>query len=286
VNIAVFGSRGFIGRNLTEFLQKCGHQVTAFSSRDGRSIDPVTGLLVPTFNFTKPVDIVFYLAQSPHYRHGDERLQHMRNVNTITATRVAELAKLAGTKRFFYASSGNVYAHSFNPLSESSPLRRDDPYANSKILAEDQLKKIEGIETCCLRFFGVFGRDQQQMLLANIASRIQKGEAIYLEPNPENEADQNGLKLSFIDINSAVSALERLISIKKIPAALNVAGPQALSVRDASICLGEILQKRPVFVMKKEPRRTDLIADISLLKKTVELNFIGFQEALKEAFGR
>lgn len=126
MKVTIVGSGGFVGMNLTRLLRRTSIDVQGFSSGDQYSIDPRTGSLSDEFSIRTGTDAVIYLAQSPFYRQVPERFPHLICVNQLATIIVAELARRAKVKRLIYASSGNVYAPSFQPLSENSPLRKSD----------------------------------------------------------------------------------------------------------------------------------------------------------------
>ena len=86
------------------------------------------------------IEAVFYLAQSPRYRDFPQAADDLFGVNTYGAVKAAEAALAAGAGLLCYASTGNVYQPSLAPLAESCPLDRENPYALSKLAAEEVLR--------------------------------------------------------------------------------------------------------------------------------------------------
>ena len=111
-------------------------------------------------------DAVYYLAQFPHYRSFPRGAGDLYSVNVAGALRAAEAARDAGARFFCYASTGSVYRPAFGPLREDHPVRRDLPYALSKVAAEEALALFGGPMRClCTRLFGVFGPGQRDRLV-------------------------------------------------------------------------------------------------------------------------
>lgn len=139
MKIAVIGPHGYIGRHLCRHLFSAGVVVVPVSSSDGSGIHPHTGRLPDDFVLPSGIDCVVYLAQSPRVREGRAAAVHLLNVNLISAVQIAAAACATSVRRFVYASTGNVYRSSFEPLTENAARSSTDWYALSKIQTEDAL---------------------------------------------------------------------------------------------------------------------------------------------------
>ena len=64
------------------------------------------------------------------------------DINLNGTTKIAELAKKAGVKHFIFASSASVYGDLPNICSETGATRPLTVYAESKLLAENELKNL------------------------------------------------------------------------------------------------------------------------------------------------
>ena len=86
------------------------------------------------------------------------------NVNILGTLNILEAGKEFGVKRVVYASSSSVYGDSkVLPKTEDMPVQPLSPYALSKYAGERYCQiyyKIYGLETVCLRYFNVFGPNQ------------------------------------------------------------------------------------------------------------------------------
>ena len=206
-------------------------------------------------------------------------------VNTWGALRVAQQAIQDGCRFFFYASTGNVYQPSFNPLSEKHPVAHSSLYASSKIAAEEALRLCSTyIPVCCLRIFGPYG-PRQKALPNDLIRRVRTGQAVILHPSPNGDSD--GLRLSYIYIKDLAQILEQLALLAEsagLPLVLNVAGPEAYSIREFCDTYGAIAGIAPVYTLSEEKRSFDLTADISTLQQLLNFEFtplrIGLQTLL------
>lgn len=282
MKVVIVGSGGFIGSHLKKFLQGEGIQVLCASSANGTGIVPDTGILPDDFSIAPETDVIVYLAQSPYYNMAPERFSHLMNVNVLSAAKIAELGRRAKVKRFIYASTGNVYAPTFTPFSESSPLRKDDWYSLSKIHAEEVLSLYKNdMDLVIMRIFGVYGPGQTDKLVPKLLSSVLQGKEISIEKNPEDKSDLGGLKISLCYIDDIVEIISNLIS-KGGPSILNIAGNEAASLRQMVNVMGQFLGKKPVLTVAERCRRGDLIADISLLRSILNPQFTSLESGLKK----
>lgn len=272
MNALVFGSGGYIGRYLVGALRSRGHEVVAESSRqDGSALDPLRGCLRAGYVFPKEIDVVFYLSQSPHYHDLPENLEHVMAVNCFTAYRLAKLACQAGAKRFIYASTGTVYEPSFLPLREDAPLCYESLYAISKIAAERALAHCPGeIQTCAVRLFGVYGPAQPLKMVEKFSQYMTSGKKIFLEYDPK-AGEHSGMRLSLTYVTDVVSGLISLAERSELPKVVNLAGLEAISIRELVAALALRLGVTPVFELLDRHIRGYYVADSSHLRHTINL---------------
>jgi nucleoside-diphosphate-sugar epimerase len=282
MKVVIIGSGGFIGRHLQNFMQSEGIQVCGISSKGSKGINPDTGVLSDEFFIPAGTSTVIYLAQSPFYRKVPEMSQHLFNVNVQSAVKIAELARRAKVGRFIYASSGNVYASSFETLSESSPLRRDNWYSLSKIHAEEALSLYRSdMDLTVMRIFGIYGPGQDDKLVPNLISSVLEGREISIARNPKDENDLDGLRISLCYIDDAVRILHDLI-IQGGPPYINIAGNEAVSLRRIATIMGSCLRKNVACKILDQYRQFDLIADIALLQNTLNPRFTRLEAGLQK----
>jgi nucleoside-diphosphate-sugar epimerase len=286
MKIAVIGPNGYIGRHLSRRLLADGSAVVPISSRDGSGIDPETGRLANRFRLESDIDCVVYLAQSPRVRDGHAAAVHMLNVNVVSATQVAAAACDARVRRFLYASTGNVYRPSFEPLQETSPRGGGDWYALSKVQAEDALNLFrDAIEVHVLRLFGVYGPEQEGRLVPKVVNAVLSGAPVTLHPNPYDTNDMDGLKISLTYIDDLIEILVQIANTGG-PSVINVAGGDVRSIRDIACMVGSLIGRTPHFAVMDTPRSGNLIADNSLLVRTLAPHFTAFDLGMKRVLAQ
>jgi UDP-glucose 4-epimerase len=287
MKVIIFGSKGYLGRHLTAQLESEGLEFDQVSSQDGSGIDPITGLLPQNFEISADAETtVVYLSQSPRFRDVPHEAPHILAVNTHSAICAATAAFKAGVRRFIYISTGTVYAPSFSPLDETAPVRRDTWYTLSKLHAEETLQLFrESMEIIVVRPFTLYGPTQTGRLIPNLIDSVRSHRPISINPrkqpsHPDNQSD-GGLRISLCHISDAVRVILHLIHFGG-PGLLNLASPEAPSIRELAEMIGTYLGITPQFEIINRRREYDLVADITLLRQTIPHSFIPLESGLKE----
>ncbi len=280
MSIFIVGSCGYIGTKLSAYLRDAGFVVHGLSVADSPGIDRKTGVLSDAFQLPPDTKTVIYLAQSPYYRDVPSMSWHLMNMNVVGAIRVAELSRRQNVEHFIYTSTGNVYSPSFQPLSEAHALRRDDWYALSKIHAEESLSLFRrDMHVSILRLFGVYGPGQKGKLIPMIMEMVMNGKTIFVEKNPEDPQDNDGLKISLCYVDDLLKVFHSVIRERDIPL-MNVASDEILSIRKIAVTMAEFLGRNQSIEESAWFRNTNFIADISLLKNRLDPGFTHFRDGV------
>lgn len=291
MRVAIIGAAGFVGRHLHTMLEAHGHTCLAsdvFVPPDIEGRVSSINIAHHAPDWSEGVDAAVYLAQFPGYRDFPTNGGDLFAVNVAGAIRAADAARVAGAKTFIYASTGTVYEPSFKPMSETDPVRRDQPYALSKVQAEEALALFTDLTTCCVRLFGVFGEDQKTMLVPTLAGRIGRGEPVTLEANPHDPDDQDGLRIALTHVSDVCTVLlqllERMRSGAATPKILNVANPEAASIRALANALAHQFGAEAKFERSANHRTSDYIADITRLNSIIPHSFMSLEAAITQTF--
>ena len=142
MKVHVTGAGGFVGRNLVAALSRAGHEV----------LPAIAG-----------AQAVVHLAAIAH-RHASR--QELDEVNVRLAARVGREAAAQGAQLVFLSSVKVHGEESRTPLTERSPLAAQDPYAVSKVRAEDMLGAIPNLRLAVLRPPLVYGAGVKANFLA------------------------------------------------------------------------------------------------------------------------
>ncbi|MBT5717629.1 MAG: NAD(P)-dependent oxidoreductase [Opitutae bacterium] len=266
--ILVTGANGLLGRDLLERLH--GVEVHAVVRRMPRNPVPSIKYHVLDFNGEWSVDqlpngikVVIHLAQSALFRDFPDSALHVFKVNVDSTARLLDYAQTIGVEQFVYASSGGVYGSGKVAFDENSQIMSSGNlgyYLGSKLSSEvlvqsySPLMKVE-----VLRFFFMYGRRQNRsMLLPRLVDLVKMRKPISLE-------GENGIRINPIHISDASKAV---VASLEMPTSLiiNIAGSETFSIREICSEIGSKMGEEPIF-KRKDAESSDLIADISLMKK-------------------
>lgn len=174
-SVLIVGGSGFIGRHLCDHLAHLDYRVIATTRRldtasgvsDGvefRQLELLDSAAVTGFDYSA-IDCVVYLAARAHVlrEDADDPLAAFRRINSEAAVAVASRAAAQGVGRFIYLSSIGVNGISNQrPFRESDPPQPVEPYAQSKLEAEQALAACcqdTGMELVVLRPVLVYGNN-------------------------------------------------------------------------------------------------------------------------------
>ena len=206
----------------------------------------------------------------------------MAAVNVSGLVRALDLARRAGVRRFIAASSGSVYRPAFAPLAEDAEKSGGSFYALSKRLGERVAEPYaEQFELLTIRPFALFGPGQRGRLVPNLVRAVAAGREVRLAPAHPGEERPQGFTVSLCRVEEVADIVVRLLD-EPVTGALNVAGPEAASVRRIAELAGQHLGRRPRFRELAEPRAGDLVADLTRLRAVLD----PVQMPLREALGR
>lgn len=285
MKVAVIGAKGYVGRHLCAKLGEQGNSVLRYSAGEGNGISGTTGLFPEGFAFPPELDAVYFLAQSPHYRKMPEHSAHLLSVNCVAAVQAAEAARCAGARRLVYASTGNVYAPSFNALPEDAPLRRDNWYSLSKVMAEDALALYQqDLDVSFARIFGVYGPEQEDKLVPTIIHKVRDELELFVDRNPNDHSDMGGLRVSLIYVDDLIDALVGMLD-KAHNGPVNLAGDEAVSIRWLAEEGARLLGKSPRISVGERYRELDLVADTTVYHHLLGLPKISFRAGMERILG-
>jgi UDP-glucose 4-epimerase len=298
----VTGGAGFIGSNICRKLVSVGCFVRVIDNLlTGKKRNLVSIIDKIDFieadmgdekiarNVMKDIDIVLHQGALPSVPRSidDPAATHKHNVDATFTLLLA--ARDAGIKRFVYASTSAVYGDTPTlPKVETMPQMPLSPYAVSKLVGEryaEVFYKVFGLETVSLRYFNIFGpnQDPTSQYAAAIPAFIT---AILKDQQPTIFGDgRQSRDFTFVD-NVVEANLLAARAKHTAGEALNIACGQSVTVNEVIDILNELLGKniKPIYA---DPRPGDVkhsLADISLAQKTINYKpKIQFKQGLQLA---
>src|SRR5262245_15033605 len=154
MRVLLTGHKGYLGTVMAPVLGAAGHEVVGLDSGlfDACLLGPTPndppGVTVDLrdvhLNHLEGFDAVIHLAALSNDPLGALAPQLTYDINHRASVRLARLARDAGVRRFLYASTCSVYGASGGDglVNEDAPLRPVTPYAESKVLVEDDLHEL------------------------------------------------------------------------------------------------------------------------------------------------
>lgn len=262
VDVLVTGATGFIGRHLVPALAQ-RHALTCLV-RDASSANlPGVELLVadltdPAFPRRLParVDAVVHLAQA--YLGFPDDADALFGVNAASTASLAEYARRAGVTRFVFTSSGSVYTPAKGPLDEGAATVPTSFHPATKLMSEIALSHYGdyfGVAT--LRLFCPYGPGQVNRMVPRLVEAVESGSPVTLSRGGEPSINP-------IYISDLVRIMEAALDDAR-SYTVNVAGPEAVSIRDLAELIGRHVGRAPRFTDRDTDVEGDLIADTSLM---------------------
>lgn len=175
----VTGGAGFIGSNISAELLRRGEQVRVLDSFITGKRENISEFLSnPSFTLIEGdlrdasvvdkavagCDFILHQGALPSVPRSVKDPLTTNDVNILGTLNILEAARKHGVKRVVYASSSSVYGNNpALPKTEDMPISPVSPYALTKYAGERYCQiyyEIYGLETVCLRYFNVFGPNQ------------------------------------------------------------------------------------------------------------------------------
>ncbi|HET8741460.1 MAG TPA: NAD(P)-dependent oxidoreductase [Gaiella sp.] len=187
MKVLVTGSSGYVGSVLWPIFVAHGHDVVGldtgfYDGCDFGTFEPEPERLTLDVRDVEPrqlegFDAVVHLAALSNDPLGDLSPDLTYAINHRATVSLARAAKVAGVRRFVFASSCSMYGASGEDalLAEDAPLRPLTPYAESKVRSEAALPDFDGdgFSTVAMRnatVYGVSPRLRLDIVLNNLAA--------------------------------------------------------------------------------------------------------------------
>jgi UDP-glucose 4-epimerase len=187
----VTGGAGFIGSNLVDALLARGDEVVVLDNlATGRRSNLDSALprgaslvvedirdaaLVRSLLEQERPEVVFHLAAQMDVRVSAAKPVYDAEVNVIGTINMLEAARLCGTRRFVFASTGGaIYGETdVLPTPEDTEINSEAPYGHAKYSAEgysDLWGRLHGLSAVSLRFGNVYGPRQDPLGEAGVVA--------------------------------------------------------------------------------------------------------------------
>jgi nucleoside-diphosphate-sugar epimerase len=280
LRILLVGASGFVGSHLAPRLVETGHEVVC-AVRGSSGYEPPAGAERVELDLARPLDAEMLPAVDAvlHFAQANARFpEGARELERVNASSVVELLDHAwenGATRFVYASSASVYGFGAGRFAEDAPLAGTDFYAATKIAAEKLVGAYDGLlTTAVLRLVVPYGPGQQGRMIPAIAGRVANGEPVTLN-------DGGRPRMNPLYIDDVVRVVLDVLALDR-PVVLNVAGDEAVSIKEIAETAGRVLGREPVFEEGSASAPGDLVADTTRLHELFDLRpLVALEEGLR-----
>ncbi|MBT2667491.1 SDR family oxidoreductase [Bacillus sp. ISL-4] len=209
----ITGAAGFIGSNLVEALINKGYKVRGLDNYSTGKKENVEEFMNKTnyefiegdirdfetcLNACEGIDYILHQAALGSVPRSMKEPLIYEDNNIKGTANMMEAARLAGVKRFVYASSSSVYGDSpILPKVEGEEGDVLSPYALTKLVNEQYGKlytQLYNLECIGLRYFNVFGRrqdpySQYAAVIPNFIKAIKNGKQVEIYGDGEQSRD-------------------------------------------------------------------------------------------------
>lgn len=260
--VLITGGKGFIGKNLTDYLKNRGFQVENPSSKE--------------FNVLKFCDLeqcrekgiehIIHLAGKTFVPDSWKEPENFLRINVLGTLKVIELCKELGVG-MTYVSAYIYGSVKDNPIAEDAPVLPNNPYAKSKYIAEELCEffcDYLGMDISVLRLFNVYGPGQNEKFLIPYIIR-QTMEDINMISVQDLKP-----KRDYIYIEDVCRAIEISIYRTKGYHLFNVGSGESHSVLEVIELVQKIAGTNKSIVAKDNVRKNeinDVIADINKIQQ-------------------
>jgi UDP-glucose 4-epimerase len=277
--VLITGGCGFIGSNLTRYLEEKGCRVRVVDDlRTGDLANaPTSSTDVVVGDAADPevleaalegIDAVVHLASQTGVQPSVEDPRTDFEGNAATTFRVLDTCRRVGVSRFVFASSGAAVGDVVPPIHEEVVPRPVSPYGAGKLAGEAYCRAFAasfGMHTVALRFSNVYGPHSahKRNAIPNFIKRAIAGEPIVIYGDGTQTRD-------FIYVADLCSAIDAALVTDGIPGELfQVATGVETSVSElASLVLKTLGSDEPITF---EPRRQGEVhrssVDISKIRR-------------------
>ncbi len=269
-SVLVTGGNGFIGTHLCRLLHNNGHSVISLDivHTGNHPWECLTADIRDSMHLEE-VDWIVHLAAQISVPLSVDNPDETLSINVDGTSSIIRAAEAASVKKIIFASSAAIYGDCEEiPIPESAPLTPQSPYAVSKIVGEELIKRST-IQTCSLRFFNVYGPGQSAeggyaAVIPAFKKAIQLGKECRIFGDGTQVRD-------FIHVYDLVKIILMSLESSNLPSEMNVASGIGTSVLDLVQLLQELNPKMadPLFERGRPGDIHTSVADISRLKENL-----------------
>ncbi len=277
--ILVTGGTGFVGRNLVNSLHMRGLDVVTLNDHRGKSIDIRDWQQIKEMG---EVGTVYHLAGITSIPYSFENPRETFEVNVAGTVNVLEFCRLHKVEKVVFASSYLYGQPQYLPVDEKHPLSPTNPYAVSKLLAENVFRAYHvyyGLKCVILRLFNLYGKGQSgNFLIPSILKQLASQRIELLDAEPRRD---------FLYITDGVEAFIKAASYSGSGfEVFNIGAGVSHKVSDIVDLAVKLAGVECSIVYRHERKKNavmDTVADISKAKRLLQWQpQVSFEDGLRD----
>jgi UDP-glucose 4-epimerase len=279
LKIAVFGSEGFVGKNVVKGLEK-KFEIIPSDVIDSTQPHYIKADITNPQEVSKVIDgcdVVVHLAA---HQLGPSMTQPILNasINIIGTLNILQAAKEESVKKVIFSSASSVVGMvKQNPVKEDHPCEPKTPYAVAKLSCENYCRvfnEVFGIDYLIFRFFNIYGPYQINGIIPNTITSIKSRAPIKITGDGSQTRD-------FVYIGDFIPILEKAISGEAKNSIVNFGTGHGISILEVVKMIGKVLGVEPNISWQPASKGeiSNFVADT---KKLENLFGITPQTSLKE----
>jgi len=273
MKVVIFGSKGFIGHNLFNYLCEKDYDVWS-SDIVNCSVNTKKHFLVNAnstdFDFVfqqQTYDLCINCSGASNVPDSLIDPQGDYYLNTLNVFKILDsIRRFQPFCRFINLSSAAVYGNPLRlPIKEDDDLKTLSPYGFHKFQAEQICKEfwsLFGIKACSIRIFSAYGPGLRKQIFWDLYKKIKTGEPFSLYGTGNESRD-------FIYVRDVVRAIDLVSKFSTFEAdVINVANGEEIMIKDAVSVFLRFFNYDVPYSFSGDARKGDPInwmADISKL---------------------